>query len=98
MWVLSKSADAHSYLGAIKEFYRKLVRNHNLKLFDPVKLEIEPSQCAPGFFNPNQKGHGLFHFYIAVICKTDQNQLKKTWSSGLQNSNPKKNPIFYTKT
>ena len=26
------------------------------------------SQCAPGFFNPNQNVHGLlFHFYIADI-------------------------------
>ena len=35
------------------------------------------SQCAPGFSNPNQKFHGLFHFYIVGIYKTDQNQLKK---------------------
>ena len=35
-------------------------------------------QCVPGFSNPNQKVHGLFHFYIAFRCKTDQNQLKKT--------------------
>ena len=57
----------------------------------PVQLESGPpgsrgagagwltfsSQCAPGFSNPNQKVHGLFHFYIAGIHKTDQNQLKK---------------------
>ena len=36
-----------------------------------------PSQCVPGFSNPNQKVHELFHFYIAVMYKTDQNQLKK---------------------
>ena len=35
------------------------------------------SQCAPCFSNPNQKVHGLFHFYITSIYKTDQNQLKK---------------------
>ena len=35
------------------------------------------TQCVPGFSNPDQKVHGLFHFYIAGIYKTDQNQLKK---------------------
>ena len=35
------------------------------------------SQCAPGFSNPNQKVHGLFHFHIADMYKTDQNHLKK---------------------
>ena len=31
------------------------------------------SQCAPGFSNPNQKVHGIFHFYVASIYKTNQN-------------------------
>ena len=31
------------------------------------------SQCVPGFSNPNQKVHGIFHFYIAGMYKTDQN-------------------------
>ena len=30
------------------------------------------TQCVPGFSNPNQKVHGLFHFYVLGICKTDQ--------------------------
>ena len=41
------------------------------------------SQCAPGFFNPNQKVHGLFDFYNAVMHKTVQNQLKKPSVIGL---------------
>ena len=43
-----------------------------------ARLGYDYSQCAPGFSNPNQKVHGLFHFYIAGIYETDQNQLKKT--------------------
>ena len=39
---------------------------------------IVKAQCAPGFSNPNQKVNGLFHFYIVVMHKKDQNQLKKT--------------------
>ena len=35
------------------------------------------AQCVPVFSNPNQKVHGLIHFYIAGIHETDQNQLKK---------------------
>ena len=41
------------------------------------------AQCAPGFFNPNQKVHGLFHFYNAVVYKTVENQLKKPSVIGL---------------
>ena len=41
------------------------------------------SQGAPGFFNPNQKVHGLFHFYNADMHKTVQNQLKKPSVIGL---------------
>jgi len=32
----------------------------------------------PRFYNPNQKFHGLFYCYIAIIYKTVHNQLKKT--------------------
>ena len=35
------------------------------------------TQCAPGFFNPNQKVHGIFHFYVEGLYKTDQNQFEK---------------------
>ena len=38
---------------------------------------IYKTQCVRAFSNPIQKVHGLFHFYIAGIPKTDQNQLKK---------------------
>ena len=31
----------------------------------------------PRFYNPNQKFHGLFHCYSAIIYKAVQNQLKK---------------------
>ena len=31
------------------------------------------TQCASGFSNPNQKVHGIFHFYIVGMYKTDQN-------------------------
>ena len=41
------------------------------------------SQCAPGFSNPNQKVHGLFHFYYTSIRITVPNQLKKTSVIGL---------------
>ena len=41
------------------------------------------TQCAPGIFNPNQKVHGLFHFYNADMHKTVQNQLKKPSVIGL---------------
>ena len=41
------------------------------------------SQCAPGFFNLNQKVHGLFDFYNAVIYIKVQNQLKKPSVIGL---------------
>ena len=41
------------------------------------------TKCAPAFSKPNQKVHGLFLFYIAVICKTDQNQLKRPSVIGL---------------
>ena len=47
----------------------------------PASIEI--SQCAPGFFNPNQKVHGLYHFYKAVIYKRIQDQLKKPSDIGL---------------
>ena len=40
-------------------------------------------QSAPGFFNPNQKVHGLFHFYNADMHKTVKNQLKKPSVIGL---------------
>ena len=36
------------------------------------------TQCTSTFSNPEQKFHGVFHFYIAVMCKKIQNQLKKT--------------------
>ena len=50
---------------------------------DPLEiLHIYP-QCAPGFFNPNQKVHGLFHFYNADMHKTVKNQLKKPSVIGL---------------
>ena len=38
----------------------------------------QKTQCAPGFSFPTQKVHGIFHFNIAGMYKTDQNQLKKT--------------------
>ena len=41
------------------------------------------SQCAPAFSNPDQKVHGHFHFYIVVMYKKIQNQLKKTSVIGL---------------
>ena len=41
------------------------------------------SQCAPGFFNLNQKVHGLFDFYNAVIYIKVKNQLKKPSVIGL---------------
>ena len=41
------------------------------------------TQCAPGFSNPNQKVHGLFHFYNGVMHMTVQNQLKKLSIIGL---------------
>ena len=37
-----------------------------------IQRQIANTQCVPGFFNQNQKVHGLFHFYIAGIHKTDQ--------------------------
>ena len=51
------------------------------KLF--LQYESDWSQCAPAFFNPNQKVHGLFHFYNADMHKTVQNQLKKPSVIGL---------------
>ena len=30
------------------------------------------AHCAPGFSNPNQKVHGIFHFYIAGMYRIDQ--------------------------
>ena len=41
------------------------------------------AQCVPGFFNPNKKVHGLFHFYNAILYKIVQNQLKKPSVIGL---------------
>ena len=52
--------------------------------FCPEKW-IYRAQCAPGFFNPNQKVHGLFHFYKAFIYETIKNQLKKSSDIGLPN-------------
>ena len=37
-----------------------------------------PSQCGPVFSNPDQKFHGISHFYTAVTYETIQKQLKKT--------------------
>ena len=45
--------------------------------------QVPYAQCAPGSFNLNQKVHGLYHFYKAVIYKTIQNQLKKPSVIGL---------------
>ena len=36
------------------------------------------SHCAPGFYNPKQKFHWLYHCCSAVIYKTGQHQLNKT--------------------
>ena len=45
---------------------------------------LQPKPKSPWiFYNPNKKDHGLFHFYIAVIFKKDQNQLQKTSVIGL---------------
>ena len=44
----------------------------------PYESQESHSQSPPAFSNPNQKVRGLFHFYIAGIYGTDQNQLKKT--------------------
>ena len=38
-----------------------------------LKKKSAISQCAPGFPNQNQKVHGIFHFYIVGMYKTDQN-------------------------
>ena len=38
---------------------------------------INLKQCALAFFNPDQEVHGLFHFYVIIMCKAIQNQLKK---------------------
>ena len=54
-----------------------------LKAFRKHKMDETTTQCAPGVFNPNQKVHGLFHFYNAVMHKTVQNQLKKPSVIGL---------------
>ena len=43
-------------------------------IYEKHNVTPNASQCFPGFSNPNQKVHGLFHFYIAGICKTDQNE------------------------
>ena len=45
--------------------------------------ETNFTQCAPGFFNPNQKFHGLFHFYNADMHKNVKDQLKKPSIIGL---------------
>ena len=39
------------------------------------KIDNFSSWCAPGFYNPDL--FGLCHFYVAVMYKTNQNQLKK---------------------
>ena len=41
------------------------------------------AQCASAFSNPDQKSHRLFHFYIVVMYKKIQNQLKETSFIGL---------------
>ena len=50
---------------------------------DYLSPKYLPAQCAPGFFNPNKKVHGLFHFYNAILYKIVQNQLKKPSVIGL---------------
>ena len=55
------------------------------------------AQCAPGFFNPNQKVHGLFHFYKAFIYETIQNQLKKPSDIGLPKQQSSKNRFSIVK-
>ena len=50
-----------------------------------MRFWCHTSQCAPGFSNPNQKAHELFHFYIAGINKKDNNQLKKQLIIRLKN-------------
>ena len=69
------------------DFYKLMEHLHqehgiNLQSRDDFCYECE-SQCAPGFFNPNKKVHGLFHFYNAIVYKIVQNQLKKPSVIGL---------------
>ena len=52
--------------------------NSLLSILTPFKNLVTNTQCTPTFSNPDQKVHGVFHFYIAVICKKIQNPLKKT--------------------
>ena len=55
------------------------------------------TQCIPGFFNPNQKVHGLFHFYKAFLYETIQNQLKKPSDIGLPKQQSSKNRFSIVK-
>ena len=48
-----------------------------------AEIKSLQAQCAPGIFKPNQKVHGLFHFYNADMHKIDKNQLKKPSIIGL---------------
>ena len=57
--------------------------------------KMNSTHSVPGFSNPNQKVHGLFHFYNAGIYKKDQNQLKKHLSLGFQNRKPQKTDFLY---
>ena len=55
--------------------YSILINNlfHHLLHLPPwhFNANITNAQCAPVFYNPTQKVHGLYHFYIAVMYKTD---------------------------
>ena len=39
-------------------------------VLEPAAHDCYNTQCSPGFFNPNQKVHGLFQFYKAVTVPT----------------------------
>ena len=43
----------------------------NQKEIAVVHFQRPIAQCAPVFSNPKQKVHGIFHFYVAGMSKTD---------------------------
>ena len=57
----------------------------NVKLIQILMGPSQCTQCAPAFSNPDQKVHGLSHFYIVVMYKTIKNQFKKHLLLGFQN-------------
>ena len=61
--------------GRAKAFWTKNRKLIAVKIYTYIgsHLQVITSQCAPGFPNPNQKVHGIFHFYIAGMYKKDQN-------------------------